>query len=227
MELKDKFKSTGKFIYHYTTLNSALIILDSKRLKFSDMSNSNDINESWRPKYTNPDGTPWNDVNEYRTICFTKDSDGFCGFTRSSMWGHYADRGYGVCLVFDRDAIVSRISTGIKYKDIDYENGESAEVPFRKTKEWAIEAEFRIAKIKNSGDDEYLDFDENALVAIIMYYAKTVKRGDYCFNSDEFKKLSERVDKNKILCYTGKHWESLFKESLVNSAGDTIWSKES
>lgn len=60
-----------------------------------------------------------------------------------------------------------------------------------------------------------------------MYYAKTVERGNYCFNSDEFKKLSERVDEHKILCYTGKHWESLFKESLVNSAGDTIWSKES
>lgn len=225
MELKDKFKSTDKFIYHYTTFDSALRILSSKRLKYSDMSNSNDINESWRPIYTNPDGTPCNDFDEYKTICFTKDTEGICGFARSSMWGHYADKGYGVCLVFDRDNITSQIPTEIQCKDIDYNNYESASVPFRKTPEWAIEAEFRIAKKTDSKGDKYLDFNDNSLVAIIMYYAKAVKKGDYCFNSDEFKILSNLFDEDRILCYTGNHLEALFKESLVNKEGETIWTK--
>ncbi|MBO5193778.1 MAG: DUF2971 domain-containing protein [Bacteroidales bacterium] len=223
MELKDSFKSTDKFIYHYTTFDSALKILVSQKLKYSDMSNSNDINESWRPQYTNPDGTPYNDPDEYRTICFTKDTDGVCGFTRSSMWGHYADHGYGVCLVFDRKTIISRIPSGIKCDDIDYDNYESADVPFRKTPEWAIEAEFRIAKKADSKCDEYLEFDDNALVAIIMYYAKTTDKGDYCFDSYEFKILSGLFDKDKILCYTGNHMESLFEESLVNYKGEPVW----
>ena len=49
------------------------------------------------------------ELRRYQQISFAQDREcedcTYLGFDLHSMWGLYADKGYGVCLVFDKDKL--------------------------------------------------------------------------------------------------------------------------
>ena len=103
-------------LYHFTSFDTALLIIKSLKLKFSSLSNTNDICENSKNiynYYNSNDSISIDKIREeiykYRQISFSidKDSDGRLGFDLHQMWGLYANKGYGVCLVFDKEKLLN------------------------------------------------------------------------------------------------------------------------
>jgi hypothetical protein len=112
------------YLYHYTKFETALKILDSKKLKFNNYGTSNDPYESKKLYFTVLKATYENNnifinhidnarqiqlLNEYKIICFSQDKSPLGklslfnrGCCLLSLWALYADNHKGVCLVFDR-----------------------------------------------------------------------------------------------------------------------------
>lgn len=60
--MKEEFKSMDK-LYHYTTFETALKILDSKHLRFGRLSNMNDIHENDKITFVDVNGNPIDKLN--------------------------------------------------------------------------------------------------------------------------------------------------------------------
>lgn len=124
----------GKFIYHYTKLDTALEkILPNQKLRLSPLENMNDPQEShgWsgildrtppvRLAYSEMPNvkSEFNEmlrkaVSKSKIGCFSASTaesyigiltDG-AGWCKGRMWAQYADNGRGVCLVFDKEKLV-------------------------------------------------------------------------------------------------------------------------
>ena len=137
--IKKEFEQTEK-LYHFTSYDTALKILESHTLRYGRLNNMNDIHESGkitlreihRFDYGNNDTNKvdeiLNEIYMYRQISLTKDKtdgSGKLGFNLHQMWGLYADKSRGVCLVFDKDKLTSEITEKLK-GEVDYnENVES------------------------------------------------------------------------------------------------------
>lgn len=110
---KQTFIETPK-LYHYTTFESAEKILTSNSLKFSKLSNMNDINESYRPVIDSLGieiSLEW-----IGQISLTQ--DGYRkGYAIPSLWGHYAQKGNGACLVFNKEKLLGQVDDAFEYYD--------------------------------------------------------------------------------------------------------------
>ena len=101
---------TGNHLFHYTKFESALKIIASGSLKFGDFKNMNDIAEAYREVFGMAEDAIINKVlAEYQLICLTQDRPSRRGFSIDSLWGHYAEKGNGVCLVFDKKILKREI----------------------------------------------------------------------------------------------------------------------
>ena len=127
--LKEDFESMTR-LYHFTRFETALLIVKSGKLRFSKLFAMNDICESNKQIYNNMSSCNqgWftneisKEISRYRQISMTMDKEGKLGFDLTQMWGHYANNGYGVCLVFDKTAIErSWMSMSIKYGEVLYD----------------------------------------------------------------------------------------------------------
>lgn len=206
--IKNKSKSTER-LYHYTPFDSAIKILQGRTLLFGRLKDMNDINELYRPMVPNfnPDLPRENferlynnlkkEIGKYQQISLTVD-DFQKGFNIPAMWGHYADKGNGVCLVFDKNKFIKSLGNGqkrhilfdgVSYTDefsstvfcqaktdgsiVTLNDEEEKEYFFRKTKDWRYEQEFRVLVKTDSESREKLDF-QDSLLAIVMHNAKSV-----------------------------------------------------
>lgn len=234
---KQQFMSVPK-LYHYTSFASALKILMSNTLKFSDFKNMNDINESAKlvVKYCTPNKLTtanetkmlYDELYKYKQISFSCDGKLY-GYAIPSMWGHYAEKGYGVCLVFNKNKLV--MPRGKCYaKKIQYSNkcnnivntdtnninlylkAERNKLFFTKTPDWKQEQEYRIV----SQSEDYLDL-KDSLIAVILCLDENQNNG-----LSIKKEIIRKIIPNNVLllrfCY-GLNGEELFGEN-----GDT-WSK--
>lgn len=103
---------TGNHLFHYTTFESALKIIVSGVLKFGDFKNMNDIAEAYREVFgMAEDSIIYKILAEYQSICLTQDNPSRRGFSIDSLWGHYAQKGSGVCLVFDKKKLKAQLKT--------------------------------------------------------------------------------------------------------------------
>ena len=101
---------TGNHLFHYTKFESALIIIETKSLKFGDFENLNDIAEVKRDIYGMiPFEIIQKELAKYQSISLTYDDASQRGFYIDPLWGHYADRGNGVCLVFDKAKLKEKL----------------------------------------------------------------------------------------------------------------------
>lgn len=172
--LKEKFINTEK-LYHYTTFNSALNILLTESLRFSYLANMNDIYEQSKFFFYaeganhNVSDLFYREIVRYKQISLTEDSsleNGRTGFDIPAMWGHYADKGNGVCIVFDKKKLLRHVRRSwlkgkVKYHrefdnniigmDVQTKNdianfikNKSNEIFLCKSEDWAYEQEFRI-----------------------------------------------------------------------------------
>lgn len=203
---KERFKTIKK-LYHYTSLSSAVKIIEGMSLKFGSLQRMNDINERYKRKYVSNKENDFyvtikdleNELLNIKQISLTQDTKKHYGFDIPAMWGHYAERGEGVCFVFDKEKIINEVknnkykSSRILYKDtcndIFYEDEYTVKdffcnnlksLFFTKTKDWSYEQEYRILNMKNTNDELFLDV-KDALLAIIIcnvsdeHYTTTTK----------------------------------------------------
>lgn len=94
---------SGKHVFHFTKFESALRIITTKSLKFGRFENMNDIAEAKRDVYgmVSPD-IILQELAKYQSISLTLDNPSRRGFKIDPLWGHYAQGGNGICLVFDK-----------------------------------------------------------------------------------------------------------------------------
>lgn len=233
-------------LYHYTNFNSAMQIILSKRLKFGRLGDMNDVNEAykhisyecWSDIYTKD---VQNELNLYRQISLTMDSSTYQGFDISAMWGHYAEKGKGVCLVFDKRKLLKYISTEMYSRKVNYRRkfkgyvhinsdniAKSLEKKrkgffFTKSSDWKYEQEFRIiTKVKDCSKDLYLDF-KDSLIAVILQYAdgseNYVPANDKVFSSLNFKILDRIVKRNLLILEYGDFFGEV---TLCDSKGENF-----
>lgn len=224
-----KFQEIEK-LYHYTKFENAIRIIESNKLRFGRVGDMNDINEAYkRISYAHRSNVRTEDVHNelkrYRQISLTMDDSSYQGFDISAMWGHYAEKGKGVCLVFDKRKLLKCLSSDmhsckVNYKrkfkgyiHINSENiGKSLERKrkgffFTKSSDWKYEQEYRIiTKVDSDTDDLFLDF-KDSLIAIVLQYAdgydNYIPINDTVFSSLNFKILDNIVKRNLLILEYG------------------------
>lgn len=204
-------------LYHYTTLERAISILSSNKLFMGKLAGMNDINESYRPLSSYiEDGDSSNtesqkkleaaesQLKRIRQTSLSMD-DETPGFAIPAMWGHYADKGEGICIVFDKELLLNKLKRtgGFHFKPVTYETNfnpcitiredperffqqHMEDIFFKKSDDWKCEQEFRIICL--SDNPAYVDIS-GCVVALIMCYAKGQNKQDACFGSEAHNKL--------------------------------------
>lgn len=234
-----EFEKVNK-LYHYTSFEAACKILGSKTLLFSRLSRLNDVNESFRQIYTRNDDMAegkelisWKDIEgRYRQISFSIDKDNKPGFLILPMWAHYAEKGKGVCFVFDKDKIIEKFDKSkVWHDEIDYRSDYSPElvldcveeveerhkeVFFLKDAAWGYEQEFRL--VSHSDDITKLNISDSLKWIVLMKNPDDeALETDTIFNSAEYRALVSLCGNDKIVVAYGN---LLGDESLVDSDGD-------
>lgn len=252
--LKARFNSTEK-LYHYTSFENALKILVTRKLKFSKLNNLNDINEAYRTEYIDvsdsqilssdlersdsylENGVITKALQKFRQISLSMDEVNKPGFAISSMWGHYAQKGTGVCLVFDKNKLISKLKPDeygtVRYKEgvdgsikipidkiadcVNFIDTRRQEFFFTKLPDWSCEQEFRIVKLFKRNTDACLNIKE-ALMAIIVYDFQTDKYENSIRKAKS--SLLQTLSENKVcVCNYG----SFLGDYSLYCQGGAIW----
>ena len=234
------------YMYHYTRLDCFLKILASKTLKFAHSSGLNDVNEVSKFYFGkhNPHGFTdtealSEEVKSYKQISLTEETKNrYSSCLLPVMWGHYGDKGRGVCIRIDiskikfSDKVFRRKVEYVKeIKPVTYDNSDITDfirkhqksLFFKKTKDWSYEKEYRIV----SKNEECLDIS-NAISEIIItsLFGMTDSYKDnggfrsILFNQDLKPKIPDNI---KILefCSNG-----LNGTSLVDEKGNQIFPQD-
>lgn len=194
-------------LYHYTSLDSAKKIISSGTLRMSPQSKVNDINESnrfisWESNITSD---VFNEAGKYHQTSLTSDEDKKPGFAISPMWGHYAQRGKGVCLVFDKKRLLTIVERKgydhgkVEYSDIydssilvrgepeEYFKKNIKHIFFSKSADWSYEREYRVIGRTNGGQMEIPIKD--SLMAVIVYTFEDINENESPLSSATYSKL--------------------------------------
>lgn len=189
----EKLKGAERYkcLYHYTSFDSFIKIWLSKSLKFSPVSNVNDIQEKViEASIADPEqfelAKSFIEIRKsYKQVSFTMDFDSYLkGCMSPMMWGLYADKTKGVCVELDYNKILfphNCLRGIVKYKailnkyqgispdvktehDLDkFIQKHQDELFFTKNKCWSGENEYRVL----SKDNDYLNI-ENAISAVYL-----------------------------------------------------------
>lgn len=239
-ELKD---DKGKYLYHYTNLNSCIKILMSNSLLFGKLSELNDINELQHPLYFDDwsvSNAAHEEINRYQQISLTQDGDRR-GFDIPAMWGHYSDKGNGVCIIFDKEKLINVLPPNI-YKgpvsyvkdfapDIILQSNSGNIIPFsreeiedyffKKSNDWAYEQEYRILLRIESKDNNRRKLElKDAVVGIVMHRDNNCDPNDSIFNSNTCRILRNLVGENRVWAYS----IGMGNRTLVHPSGRSLWS---
>ena len=231
--MKEEFMNMKK-LYHYTKFDTAIKILESHSLRFGRLHNMNDIHENDKLSYVDTTGTLINsfpsdvldaidcEMAKYRQISLTADDNkqDKLGFDLHQMWGLYADKGQGVCLVFDKDMLCKQIDDAVLHKIVSYDTSvesfyiantndsqsiqhniqkQAEKLFFHKRKEWEHEQEYRFVKrCTNLNKEEYLYYGK-ALKYIILN--SVIENTDSVKFKKNVEKLNKHTQRVPILVY--------------------------
>ncbi len=252
--ISQRFEEMSR-LYHFTSFKAACSIIESGKLRFGKPFRMNDLIESNRIVFQR---VLLNDMSEdernglfaeeemrrYQQVSFSQDKEYddrlFLGFDLHSMWGLYANKGYGVCLVFDKNKL--KLEEGDYGKNVEYYNLVPAdfefknrskagikgeiwrrrdEIFFNKRKEWEYEQEYRIIRrARNEFDTEYLDVSDSLSFAIISKDV-SVFENETIFDGDCYWTLRSLKRKLPVLSYDyGLDWYTLSSGFM-----DPIWAE--
>lgn len=216
---RSQYDFNKRYLYHFTTFEAAVKILATNELLFSSVKKLNDINESCGPTiicegFTEDEIKQTNELlDNYLQLSMTRDKGPKRGFMIPAMWGHYAERGHGACLVFDRENFIlgvnalSFYSRDVVYSSVDdlnalvcnkRQNGSidsflqdsKDDLFFHKSEDWSYEQEFRVIAISN----EVFSIDVSGSIESVILYNRTQRE---FLESAEYKALSAiRADLN-------------------------------
>lgn len=251
--ISQRFEEMTK-LYHFTSFDAACDIIESRKFRFGKMYKMNDLIESNRTSWGRVFGGDLSEMelfaeeemNRYQQISFVQDMDRegvkYLGFDIHSMWGLYAEKGFGVCLVFDKEKMKLRkgdYARNVEYANFipkDYEfksksrNGirseiwrRKDEIFFWKRKEWEYEQEYRvIRRAQNSEADEYLDITD-VLSFVIICKDESVETGESIWDGIQYHMLKHLKRRVPILSYGYDiDWYTLYSDHT----GDPIWTEQ-
>lgn len=113
--------SKVRYLYHFTSLNSALSIFKEMRLRAGCFRNSNDPTENLYNERNLSNYSLYQRMQELKYISFAHDhlQNDEC-INMQPMWNHYGDKWKGVCIQIDKDIFVEENREIIKrYRIID------------------------------------------------------------------------------------------------------------
>lgn len=222
-----------KNLFHFTKLDSAVKILSTGKLRFGKLEDMNDIAECSLSIYSEHlvDSEIEKELKKYKLICFAKDDIAIRGYGIDSMWGHYAEKGNGVCIVFHKQQLESELkrystqseSLSITYKkdatNTVFVDGDKSvkcadalwedrkELFFTKSTDWKYEQEYRFL-IRSDNEEDYLPISD-CIKAVIVCSPKT--KGNKIKGSIPYQVLKHIENHPPILCYQ----QSLGNKELI------------
>ena len=267
MNIKEQFEKTEK-LYHFTSFDTAKIILESNRLRFGRLNNMNDIHENDKIVFHDENGGSVNERNsdildvfydeiyKYRQISFTADNmvGDKVGFDLHQMWGMYADKGEGVCLVFDKDEMEKNCDmTNIQKERVKYDkilessvvslSQKTDAIPsevknnvhkifFHKRIEWEHEQEYRlIKKCQNTTKEEYLLLGQSLRFIILSSKLRNIDDVRYFNNIRDIQEAVKKVEEvrnmgNVVTIPVLIYGNGLLDYSLCLSGEEVIWNSK-
>lgn len=263
MNIKEQFKKTEK-LYHFTSFVTALKIIGTNRLRFGRLNNMNDIHENDKLMFVDANGqgidefpsevldTLYDEIYKYRQISFTADSEegDKNGFDLHQMWGLYANKGEGVCLVFDKDELEKNYDmVTIHKKRVNYDEAQLLEsyvvslskeheavsdeiknklskIFFHKRKEWEHEQEYRLIKrCPNTTKEEYLLLGHALKYVILSSKLRNIDEMSYFKKIEDIKDHVEKIEKARNIGELGRihvliYGNGLFDYSLITEDGE-------
>ena len=267
MNIKEQFEKTEK-LYHFTSFDTAKIILESNRLRFGRLNNMNDIHENDKIVFHDGNGGSVNERNsdildvfydeiyKYRQISFTADNmvGDKVGFDLHQMWGMYADKGEGVCLVFDKDEMEKNCDmTNIHKERVKYDkilessvvslSQKTDAIPsevknnvhkifFHKRIEWEHEQEYRlIKKCQNTTKEEYLLLGQSLKFIILSSKLRNIDDVRYFNNIRDIQEAVKKVEEVRNMGNVGTipvliYGNGLWDYSLCLSGEEVIWNSK-
>ena len=259
MNIQKEFKRTNK-LYHFTAFDTALKIIETNRLRFGRLNNMNDIHENDKIVFVDADNQPfdkfpsdvldalYDEIYKYRQISLTADNeaDDKDGFNLHQMWGLYADKGEGICLVFDKKELEKSydmvnihhgrvgydetkilksfvISNSHNSEDVIAETkSQVSEIFFHKRKEWEHEQEYRMIKrCSNSIKEEYLLLGHALKFIIISSRLRNIDEVRYFKNIMILKEKTKKVEEARNIGEAGHIPILVYGNGLLDYALDT------
>lgn len=251
--MKKRFRKCEK-LYHFTKFDTAILILESQCLRFGRLNDMNDIHENDKLSFVDVSRNQINDfpsnlltviddeIAKYRQISFTIDDEKHKkrGFDLHQMWGLYADKGQGVCLVFDKKILCKQLDGTILHNAVLYDNTvdsfyiapsqnaqniqqgiqlNSDKLFFHKRKEWEHEQEYRLIKrCPSQKKEEYHNYGKALKYIILSSKIEDVDCVKFKKMEEKLKRLAPKVP---ILVYGN----GLLEYTLLDIAhNEIIWS---
>lgn len=241
--MRNEMTYNGNHLFHYTTLDSGIKIILSNTLRFGNFENMNDIAEVRRELYDNIDSqTLEGIIAEYQAISLTNDSEDVRGFAIDSLWGYYADKGNGVCLVFDRQKLLNEYNKSFRstndgipndlsisyerdFSNLNFGDGTSQDELeayvldnldqffYKKDTCWQHEKELRL--LVKSDSETYLHYGDSLIGVIIC----VPKENDYK-ESTQYKLLHHLQDIRKFSIY---HYTTKLGKRVLEKDNDWVW----
>lgn len=238
-----KFRQTEK-IYHYTSLSSGNLILLSQVMRMSKQSTMNDINESSRPLFADNPEELKTEYEKYFQNSFTLDDDKIPGFAIPAMWGHYADKGYGMCLVFDKMELCKRLNNcGFYHSKIEYFSNFDPEIIvldyvkdykeylkdnidevfFKKSFDWQYEREYRVLGRFDEGSP-VIDI-RGCIISAVVCNFKDIGSDDNACTSSIYKfQVDNIMKKIEIPLLVLSRWDKGYKlDCYEDDPGGEQW----
>lgn len=232
-------------LYHYTSYKSCIEIIKHNTLLFNRLKNMNDINELYRPLFFDDFNMTCSEmnkaanrfINQFQQMSLTIDGKRK-GFDIPAMWGHYANKGKGVCIVFDKELFISSLKGNekiIQHGEFSYTNSFSSEIHyknekeilnltssrikeifFRKTKDWAYEQEYRVVAYAPEEQNRIVHNLSNSVRAVIMFDSPNFQKAKALF-CNKLHSINENI---KLLNYSS----FINERMIVDENSNTLWS---
>lgn len=135
-------------LYHYSSMNHSLRIIEGLKLKFGNLKHTNDPKEMLEPNVDFISSINssekvslqrlfenWIDSErkKYKLLCFVRDQKNL-GYAKPRMWAQYAENHRGCCFVFDKEKLDSiSISTKIYKRPVIYNDSLLTSLRFKES----------------------------------------------------------------------------------------------
>ena len=229
MSIKEQFEKTEK-LYHFTSFDTALKIIESNHLRYGRLNNMNDIHENDKIVLVDANNHPtdkfpsdvldelYDEIYKYRQISLTADDNegDKDGFDLHQMWGLYADKGEGVCLIFDKKELEKGFGSATLHDRVSYDKTVDSyyislsntadkvsveirehanEIFFHKRREWEHEQEYRLLRrCPLATREEYL-FLGHALKFVIL--SSRLHNLDEVLYFKKIKNIKDKIEKTE------------------------------
>ena len=267
MSIKEQFEKMEK-LYHFTSFDTAMKIIESNRLRFGRLNNMNDIHESDKIVFVDANNHPidkfpsdvldalYDEIYKYRQISLTADGkeDDKEGFDLHQMWGLYADKGEGVCLVFDKKELEKGFGSAVLHGRVSYDKTVESyyislsnnlhsvaneirehvdKLFFHKRIEWEHEQEYRLLRrCPLATREEYLFLGHVLKFVILSSRLRNIDGALYFKKIKDTKDKVGKIEKARNIGVAGRipiliYGNGLFDFSLITEDGkEELWNSE-